>query len=92
MSDQCLGQEAAAAAEVDITTLLQGKLYEHLLALQRQIQAKLSGGGLLISTVWKSKVRHVMISRRDFFLTFPQARLKSLHKVVVRNHLEQLRK
>ena len=101
-SDQRLGREAAAAVEADITALLQGKSYDHLLALQRQIQAKLSGGGpvdidyweglLKKLLVWKSKVRHVMISRRDFFLTFPQARLKSLHKVVVRNHLEQLRK
>ena len=101
-SDQRLGREAAAAVEADVTALLQGKSYDHLLALQRQIQAKLSSGepvdndyweGLLNKlVVWKSKVRHGMISRRSLFLTCPQARLKSLHEVVVRNRLEQLRK
>jgi hypothetical protein len=101
-SDQRLGREAAAAVEADITALLQGKSYDHLLALQRQIQAKLSGGGpvdvdyweglLKKLLVWKSKVRHAMISGRNLFLTSPQAKLKSLHEVVVRNRLEQLRK
>ncbi len=101
-SDQRLGREAAVAVEADITALLQGKSYDHLLALQRQIQAKLSGGGpvdtdyweglLKKLLVWKSKVRHAMTSRRKFLLISPQARLKSLHEVVVRNRLEQLRK
>ncbi len=69
-SDQRLGREAAVAVEADITALLQGKSYDHLLALQRQIQAKLSGGGpvdtdyweglLKKLLVWKSKVRHAM--------------------------------
>ncbi len=74
-SDQRLGREAAAAVEADITALLQGKSYDHLLVLQRQIQAKLSSGGpvdvdyweglLKKLLVWKSKVRHVMTSRRE---------------------------
>jgi Conserved mid region of cactin len=69
--DQRLGREAAAAVEADINAHLQGKSYDHLLALQRQIQAKLSGGGpvdidyweglLKKLLVWKSKVRHTMI-------------------------------
>jgi hypothetical protein len=73
-SDQRLGREAAAAVEADVTALLQGKSYDHLLALQRQIQAKLSSGepvdndyweGLLNKlVVWKSKVRHAIISGR----------------------------
>lgn len=100
-SDQRLGREAAAAVEADITALLQGKSYDHLLALQRQIQAKLTSGepvdtdyweGLLKKLlVWKSKVSHANISR-EHGLTFLQAKLKSLHEVVVRNRLEQLRK
>jgi hypothetical protein len=70
-SDERLGREAAAAVEADITSLLQGKSYDHLLALQRQIQAKLSSGepvdtdyweGLLKKLlVWKSKVRDTNI-------------------------------
>ena len=67
-ADRSLGIEAAAAVEADITALLQGKSYEHLIALQRQIQAKLSSGepvdtdyweGLLKKLlVWKAKVRY----------------------------------
>ena len=66
-ASQRLGAEAAAAVEADITALLQGKSYEHLVQLQRQIQAKLSSGepidveyweGLLKKLlVWKAKVR-----------------------------------
>ena len=101
-SDERLGREAAAAVEADITSLLQGKSYDHLLVLQRQIQAKLASGepvdtdyweGLLKKLlVWKSKVPRAMTSGRNLLLTFPQAKLKSLHEVVVRNRLEQLRK
>lgn len=101
-SDQRLGREAAAAVEADITSLLQGKSYDHLLALQRQVQAKLTSGepvdtdyweGLLKKLlVWKSKVRYAMIYVWVVLLTSSQAKLKSLHEVVVRNRLEQLRK
>lgn len=69
--DKRLGVEAAAAVESDITALLQGKSYDHLVALQRQIQAKLSSGepvdtdyweGLLKKLlVWKSKVCHAIL-------------------------------
>ena len=75
-SDQRLGREAAAAVEADITALLQGKSYDHLLVLQRQIQAKLSSGGpvdvdyweglLKKLLVWKSKVRHTLTPRRIY--------------------------
>ena len=64
---QRLGATAAAAVEADITALLQGKSYEHLVQLQKQIQAKLASGepidveyweGLLKKLlVWKAKVR-----------------------------------
>ena len=101
-SDQNLGREAAAAVEADVTALLQGKSYDHLLALQRQIQAKLTSGepvdtdyweGLLKKLlVWKSKVGFPFISRVKQPLKYRQAKLRSLHEVVVRNRLEQLRK
>jgi Conserved mid region of cactin len=71
-ADQRIGREAAAAVEADVTALLQGKSYDHLLALQRQIQSKLTSGepvdtdyweGLLKKLlVWKSKVSHVDVS------------------------------
>ena len=66
-ANERLGVEAAAAVEADITALLQGKSYDHLVALQKQIQAKLASGepidtdyweGLLKKLlVWKAKVR-----------------------------------
>ena len=62
-----LGMEAAAAVEADINRLLEGKSYDHLVALQKQIQTKLASGepidveyweGLLKKLlVWKAKVR-----------------------------------
>lgn len=65
-----LGAEAAAAVEADINALLQGKTYDHLVALQTQIQAKLASGepidveyweGLLKKLlVWKAKVRFIL--------------------------------
>ncbi|KAF8506028.1 mid region of cactin-domain-containing protein [Russula emetica] len=84
-SDQRLGREAAAAVEADITALLQGKSYDHLLALQRQIQAKLSSGGPVDVDYWEGLLKKLLVWKS-------KARLKSLHEVVVRNRLEQLRK
>jgi hypothetical protein len=65
-ASQRMGVEAAAAVETDITALLAPKSYEQLVALQRQIQDKLTSGepvdtdyweGLLKKLlVWKSKV------------------------------------
>jgi hypothetical protein len=84
-SDQRLGREAAAAVEADINAHLQGKSYDHLLALQRQIQAKLSGGGPVDIDYWEGLLKKLLVWKS-------KARLKSLHEVVVRNRLEQLRK
>ncbi len=68
-ANERLGAEAAAAVEGDITALLRGKSYDHLVILQKQIQAKLASGepidveyweGLLKKLlVWKAKVCHI---------------------------------
>ncbi|KAH9960480.1 mid region of cactin-domain-containing protein [Russula dissimulans] len=84
-SDQHLGREAAAAVEADITSLLQGKSYDHLLALQRQIQAKLTSGEPVDTDYWEGLLKKLLVWKS-------KAKLKSLHEVVVRNRLEQLRK
>ncbi|ETW83838.1 hypothetical protein HETIRDRAFT_170300 [Heterobasidion irregulare TC 32-1] len=84
-ADQRLGVEASAAVESDITALLQGKPYDHLVALQRQIQAKLSSGEPVDTDYWESLLKKLLVWKA-------KARLKSLHEVVVRNRLEQLRK
>ncbi|THH20149.1 hypothetical protein EW146_g1159 [Bondarzewia mesenterica] len=84
-ADQRLGVEAATAVESDITALLQGKSYDHLVALQRQIQVKLSSGEPVDTDYWESLLKKLLVWKA-------KARLKSLHEVVVRNRLEQLRK
>jgi hypothetical protein len=84
-SDQRLGREAAAAVEADVTALLQGKSYEHLLALQRQIQAKLTSGEPVDTDYWEGLLKKLLVWKS-------KAKLRSLHEVVVRNRLEQLRK
>ncbi|KAI9447758.1 mid region of cactin-domain-containing protein [Lactarius indigo] len=84
-SDQRLGREAAAAVEADVTALLQGKSYDHLLALQRQIQAKLTSGEPVDTDYWEGLLKKLLVWKS-------KAKLRSLHEVVVRNRLEQLRK
>lgn len=59
---------AHAAVETEISTILSGRSYDQLIALQRQVQAKLQSGepldtdyweGLLKSLlVWKAKVQY----------------------------------
>ncbi|KAI0053042.1 hypothetical protein FA95DRAFT_1601394 [Auriscalpium vulgare] len=84
-ADQRLGFAAAAAVEADITALLKGKTYDALLALQRQVQSKLSSGEPVDTDYWEGLLKKLLVWKS-------KAKLKSLHEVVVRNRLEQLRK
>ena len=67
-----LGMEAAAAVESDITALLQGKTYDHLVALQRQIQAKLGSGEPIDAEYWENLLKKVIVwkSKVCFFYLF----------------------
>lgn len=80
-----LGVEAAAAVEADITALLEGKSYDHLVALQRSIQAKLTSDERIEVEYWEGLLKKLLVWKA-------KAKLKNLHEVVVRNRLEQLRK
>ncbi|KIM83751.1 hypothetical protein PILCRDRAFT_96971 [Piloderma croceum F 1598] len=84
-TDERMGVAAAAAVETDITALLSGKSYEHLVSLQRQIQAKLTSGEPVDTDYWEGLLKKLLVWKA-------KAKLKSLHEVVVRNRLEQLRK
>ncbi|KAJ6539072.1 mid region of cactin-domain-containing protein [Mycena capillaripes] len=84
-TSQRMGVEAAAAVEVDISALLAGKSYEQLVSLQRQIQAKLTSGEPVDVDYWEGLLKKLLVWKS-------KAKLKSLHEVVVRNRLEQLRK
>ncbi|KIO31016.1 hypothetical protein M407DRAFT_141171 [Tulasnella calospora MUT 4182] len=87
-----LGPEAAAAAaranvavEREITTLLQGRSYEQLNLLQRQVQGKLSSGEPIDTEYWENLLKNIIVWKA-------KAKLRALHEVVVQNRLEQLRK
>lgn len=66
-ADRARGKDASSIVENDVSAILNGKSYEQLSQLQRQIQAKLTSGepvdvdyweGLLKNLlVWKAKVR-----------------------------------
>lgn len=80
-----LGIEAATAVEADITALLRGKSYDHLVALQKSIQAKLTSREPIEVEYWEGLLKKLLVWKA-------KAKLKTLHEVVVRNRLEQLRK
>lgn len=84
-ASQQLGIEAAAAVESDITALLQGKSYDHLVVLQKSIQFKLKSGEPIDVEYWEGLLKKLLVWKA-------KAKLKTLHEVVVRNRLEQLRK
>ena len=60
-ANQQLGAEAAAAVEADITALLQGKSYDHLVALQNQIQSKLSSGEPVDTDYWEGLLKKILV-------------------------------
>lgn len=80
-----MGVEASVAVESEITALLSGKSYDHLATLQKQIQAKLASGEPIDTDYWEGLLKRLLVWKA-------KAKLKSLHEVVVRNRLEQLRK
>ncbi|PIL37198.1 hypothetical protein GSI_00891 [Ganoderma sinense ZZ0214-1] len=82
---QRMGAAAAAAVETDVMALLQGKSYEHLAQLQRQIQTKLGSGEPVDTDYWEGLLNKLLVFKA-------KAKLRTLHEVVVRNRLEQLRK
>ncbi|KAI0796623.1 mid region of cactin-domain-containing protein [Abortiporus biennis] len=84
-ANERMGVEAAAAVEADINALLQGKSYDHLVVLQQQIQAKLRSGEPIDVDYWEALLKKLIVWKA-------KAKLKTLHEVVVRNRLEQLRK
>lgn len=60
-ADERLGRQAAAAVEEDITALLAGKSYDHLLTLQKQIQSKLASGEPLDTDYWEGLLKKLLV-------------------------------
>ncbi|KAF9263693.1 hypothetical protein L218DRAFT_959217 [Marasmius fiardii PR-910] len=80
-----MGAAAAAAVESDIAALLSKKTYEELGSLQRQVQGKLTSGEPIDTDYWESLLKKILVWKA-------KSNLRSVHEVVVRNRLEQLRK
>jgi hypothetical protein len=59
--DQRMGGASAAAVESDVTALLAGKSYEHLVALQKSIQAKLSSGEPIDTDYWEDLLKKLLV-------------------------------
>lgn len=59
--------EAAAAVEADINVLLSGKSYEHLAALQKQIQAKLASGEPVDTDYWEGLLKKLLVWKAKVF-------------------------
>jgi len=58
---QQMGVEAAAVVESDIANLLAGKSYEHLVTLQRQVQAKLASREPMDVEYWEGLLKKVLV-------------------------------
>jgi hypothetical protein len=100
-SSERMGMEAAAAVEADITALLSGKTHEGLASLQRKVQEKLTSGEPVDTDYWENLLKKLVVWKAKVGTLWmhilkisdsAQAKLKTLHEVVVRNRLEQLRK
>ncbi|KAH8830210.1 mid region of cactin-domain-containing protein [Flagelloscypha sp. PMI_526] len=83
--DERLGVEASRAVEADIANLLSGKSYDQLMSLQRQVQDKLVSGEPVDTDYWEGLLKQLVVWKA-------KSKLKTLHEVVVRNRLEELRK
>lgn len=60
-ANERMGVEAAAAVEADINALLQGKPYDYLVALQKQIQAKLGSGEPIDTDYWENLLKKLLV-------------------------------
>lgn len=69
-ANERMGIEAAAAVEADITALLQGKTYDHLVALQKSIQAKLVSGETIDTDYWENLLKKLLVWKAKVY--FPQ--------------------
>jgi hypothetical protein len=56
-----MGVEAAAAVEDDINALLAGKSYDHLVALQSQVQTKLTSGEPVDVDYWENLLKKLLV-------------------------------
>jgi hypothetical protein len=68
-SRERLGVEAAASVEADIANLLSGKSYDHLVALQRQVQTKLASREPLDVEYWEGLLKKLLVYKAQVRFT-----------------------
>lgn len=56
-----MGARAAASVEEDVNRLLAGKTYDHLVALQKQIQSKLTSGEPIDTDYWENLLNKLLV-------------------------------
>jgi hypothetical protein len=76
-NDERMGVEAAAAVESDINALLSGKSYDHLVALQTSIQAKLTSGEPVDVDYWENLLKKLLVWKAK--VTFVRSSLGACH-------------
>lgn len=79
---QQMGVEAAAVVESDIANLLAGKSYEHLVTLQRQIQAKLGSNEPLDVEYWEGLLKKVLVYKAQVTSHLNLSDLRDLTDIV----------
>lgn len=76
---------ANASVKAQITQVLAGKSYDQLVALQGQVQRKLSSGAPVDVEYWEGLLKELIVWKA-------KGKLRDMHEVVLNNRLEQLRR
>ncbi|PIN05674.1 Cactin [Handroanthus impetiginosus] len=84
---EMIGEERGlhASIEADVKSLLQGKTYGELEALQSQIESQMRSGTAKVVEYWEAVIKRLHIYKA-------KACLKEIHAKMLRKHLERLEK
>lgn len=74
----------SAQVLADIDKLLRDKNFEQLTILQKQVEAKLASGGPVDVEYWEALMKGLLVWKA-------KARLKDMHRIMLRKRLERLR-
>ncbi|KAI3469994.1 hypothetical protein Pfo_026657 [Paulownia fortunei] len=82
---EMIGEERGlhASIEADVKSLLQGKTYSELEALQSQIESQMRSGTAKVVEYWEAVLKRLHIYKA-------KASLKEIHAKMLRKHLERL--
>ena len=78
-------RRASAGVKAQIETLLAGKTYDELAALQGEVQRKLASREPIDVEYWQNLLKELVVWKA-------KSRLRDMHEIVLRNRLEHLRR